>query len=1260
MSFQRMDSTRHAYWSKAGHPLLDTWTSRGPSDISGRLMGIVIDPRNNQKVFVASAGGGLWRTTDYGAHWSPVNDRWKSLAMGAVVMDPSAPDTMYAGTGEGAFNGDAIDGVGIYKSTDGGNNWTLLPNTTTFVTTNALAVSPANGQIVLAGTREGGIQRSTDGGTTWSNVKNDLGCMDIHFSNSNPNNVIAEMWSTGYYHYPVYSTDAGATWTAATGLTATNFYGRISLAYSQSNNSIVYAYVGSYQGTGNSDSSGNYGDIYKSTDGGHSYSLISSPSGNGQSWYTLPIWVDPMSSNNLIIGGLNCKRSFDGGVTWYTISDWTTNFPHADQHFIISDPGFNGSTNKKLYVATDGGLFRTDDVYNVVSSSGWSRMTANQASTQYYSAQGDGNKGWIIGGLQDNGSVYSNTASTLTSNQYGGDGGFCAMDPTDPNYTYGEYVYLTIHRASANGAGAGDITTGLSDAFNSNTTNFIAPFILSPTDPNTMWAGGGDLWRSTNVKTSATWTSVRPNNGSPIAAIAQSASNPNVVYVGCNDGTIQKTTNALAATPTWTDIDNNGSANPLPNRYCGRIMIDKDNENIVYAAFGGYNSDNLWKSTDGGATWNTLTGSGVTALPAAPLHCIVRHPSVPNYLYVASEVGVFSSHDGGATWSGSDYGPANVCTYELSFLNNSPNVLLAATHGRGLWTALVGGGLGVSGVTLTPSTVVAGTSVQGTVTLTAAAPAGGATVSLSSDQSSVVVPASVTVLAGQTTANFSVTTKGVDASTTAHVSANAGGIAANASLVVNPATFNSFALTANSVEGGLNSTGLLRLNGVAGPSGITVSVSSSDPAAVVPGTVVIGANTTGKSFTITTQGVDVLTQATVSAKVGSGSALTQVLTLTVGTIKSLVPNPATIAGGSRVGWTLTLNGRAGPSGKPVSFTDSLGTSGMPRAVRVPAGSHSMTFTTLTTTVTSSSTTTVTGITGAVTQSAQLTVTPCTVSTLTILPSATVVGGHSVTGVVRLNGAAPAGGLVVVVGSNSGNVTTPGTVTIGAGLSAASYTIQTKGVDADISVNCSASGGGTTANATLIVQSADISFVLRNPASVVGGVNSVGTIELDGAAGPSGIDVALGSTNTAAHVPVKVHIAPQATASPNFAITTDGVDANVVGNITGKIGVNATVNGKFTVTPAAVLSFTTIPTTSIKGGTATTGVVRLNGKAGPSGAVITLSGGGTNVTMPASVVIAPGLTAASFTIRSSAVTSNTNVTLTASYKGTATTTLTLTP
>jgi photosystem II stability/assembly factor-like uncharacterized protein len=657
------------------------WTWLGPGNIGGRLRSIVIHPTTPSTMYVGSVCGGVWKTINAGTNWFPCNDFMANLAIGCLVLDSANSDLIYAGTGEGFGNSDSLRGAGIFKTTNGGTNWTQLPTTasSSFYYVNRLAISPADPLVLLAATGSG-IWRSTDGGTNWSQSFSTSGMLYLAFNPADGSKCVASGTAIA-----LYSTDGGLSWTAATGLAAA---GRVELAYAPSSPGTVYA--SQYN---------NSGEVYVSYDDGVSYTLVNTGNSylGSQGWYDNTIWVDPTDPNTLVVGGIDLWRSSNGGATLTKISQWFSapTSAHADQHCILHHPSYDGSANRAVFFGNDGGIYRADDVYAVSLTTGWTALNHNLGVTEFYGAAGNATSGTIVGGTQDNGTLrYTPTSATQGwTAMFGGDGGFCAADPTDTNYFYGEYVYLQIHRSVNGGASSSYITAGLGDAGIINgldpddpdaqsSANFIAPFILDPTNPNTMLAGGSNLWRSVNVKAATpTWSNIKPGaNGSYISAIAVAPGNSDVIWVGHNNGDVYSTTNGTAANPTWTRKDLGSPS--LPNRKCLRLTVDPINSSRVYACFGGFNSDNVWRTTDGGTTWVNITAN----LPSAPARSLVIAPFNTNFLYLASEVGVFGSADGGATWSPANEGPANVAVDEL-FWNG--NYLVAATHGRGLFKILL-------------------------------------------------------------------------------------------------------------------------------------------------------------------------------------------------------------------------------------------------------------------------------------------------------------------------------------------------------------------------------------------------------------------------------------------------------------------------------------------------------------------------------------------------------------------------------------------
>jgi len=687
----------------------DKWTWLGPGNIGGRLRSHIIHPTNHNLMWVGSISGGIWKSTNAGASWAPVNDFMANLAVTCMVMHPTDPNVLYAGTGEGFNNVDAIQGQGIFKSTDGGTTWTHLPSTLgqDWYYVNRLAFN-SNGSLLLAATRSG-LYWTNDGGAIWNKLFNNES-LDVKFAPGSTLNAIAS--GRGFHAYA----DSSGNWWLGSGISYSSGQERVELAYAPSNPSIVYALVDINQGT-----------FYRSNNGGATFTGVSGGYQilGSQGWYDNIIWVDPTNPNVVVCGGIDTWRSTDGGTTFTKISEWwrAPASAHADHHYLVHHPNFNGTTNKTVYCSNDGGIYRADDIYTVSGPSGWQELNNNLGVTQFYGIAGNASNGRFIGGTQDNGSICYTGSTEGWIFMSGGDGGYCAWDPTDPDTCYGEYVNLKIYRNqhAADGGSqdqaypnseyiCGQFWDGsqwawksapylIQDAKDGN-AEFIAPFVIDPNNANRLIGGGMSLWRTNDAKTpnsnssGPSWQAIAAPAGQDsnamITAIAIAKGNSDVVWYGTRGGYLFKTGNGTASNPSWTEV-----GQPLPARRTQRITIDPSNHNTAYATFGGFATDNVWKTTNGGSSWTNIHGSGATGLPAVPVRSLVIHPTNSQWLYVGTEVGIFASENGGSTWSSTNQGPTNCSVDELLFLDNS--TLVAATHGRGLFKITVGGSGPVAG-----------------------------------------------------------------------------------------------------------------------------------------------------------------------------------------------------------------------------------------------------------------------------------------------------------------------------------------------------------------------------------------------------------------------------------------------------------------------------------------------------------------------------------------------------------------------------------
>ena len=672
------------------------WTSLGPGNIGGRVRSLLIHPTTPNTMWVGSVGGGVWKTTNSGVSWFPLDDFMANLAVGCMVMDPADPNIIYAGTGEGFGNADAIDGAGIFKTTNGGATWTQLASTAKpeFSQVNRLAISPASSQLILAATGFNGIWLSADGGLSWTQTfSGGQAVLDVAFDPGDGSKAIA----SGGQGLALFSSDGGNHWSPAAGIPSTGS-GRVEIAYAPSNPSVVYASV-----------ERNNGELYGSTDGGKNYGLRNSGQNYfldsdpaEQGWYDNCLWVDPTNPNNLLVGGINLRRSFDGGFTLGKIPWLSVNAPHTDYHVIVSAPGFDGTTVTSVFWGSDGGVFKSDDIYASPAVI-YANLNSHLEITQFYGGAGNPSNGQVIGGAQDNGTeLLLPGAGTEGWSIFDfandpdlgyGDGGICAADSIG-NF-YGEYNQLQITRNWLFGnmmpwwtnflSAAGSIT----DAGSGKTANWQAPFLLDPNiDPNsgpeTMLAGGASLWRTLNAAnwhevsgTPPTWTAIKPPiSGTLISSLAIAPGNSDVIWVGYNDGEVWSTANGTTANPVFTT--KTATTPGWPGRMCTSIAIDPADPNHVFVTFGGFTSGNVWSTADGGATWSDVTGN----LPHAPALSIAINPHESRFLYLGTAIGVFASSDGGANWSPSNDGPANVEVDQLFWVADT---LYAATHGRGMF-----------------------------------------------------------------------------------------------------------------------------------------------------------------------------------------------------------------------------------------------------------------------------------------------------------------------------------------------------------------------------------------------------------------------------------------------------------------------------------------------------------------------------------------------------------------------------------------------
>lgn len=661
------------------------WTALGPfnSGIGGRINTVVMAPGNQSLMWVGAASGGLFTSANGGSSWSASVNFPAGLPISAIAPHPTDANVLLVGTGDVNWGGTKISGNGIYRSTDGGKNWAQVPATDPrsdrrWLFVNGLAYQPGNASRMVAGT-DTGLSYSDDGGTTWktsTGVSSGTPARSVLFDPNNAKNVVAASDNA-----ILRSVDGGATFSSVKVGS-----GRVELAYAPGVPDLLYASANEGKGS-----------IYKSTDGGQSWTKVSNPSDGllgDQGDYGNVIWVDPLNGSNIVVAGVDIFRSSDGGVTFTKISDWTNAplTPHADHHVAATGPKY-GAGNKTFLIGTDGGLWLSSDILSAdATGKTWSALNTGLNNYQFNGVSVSPSADLVIAGSQDNGTqkLLANQSATEV---LGGDGGATAIDPTNPQIAYASYTNLEIDRATDGAASKNSfkvICQGITEANKDTcggdgTASFYAPYVLDPTTPKRMLAGARSLWVTQDATASSvTWTVAKQpltDSGNTISAIAVAPSNSDVVWVGHAFGDLFVSTNATASNPTWTRV-----TSLKATRQINSVTIDKDNPNRVFVTLAGYQAGNVQVTRDGGATWTDLS----SGLPKAPFYELKRHPGASNWLYAGSEVGLYTSEDGGTTWSPASDGPGIVPVRQLVFAGNSTKLYMA-TYGRGVYLADTGG-----------------------------------------------------------------------------------------------------------------------------------------------------------------------------------------------------------------------------------------------------------------------------------------------------------------------------------------------------------------------------------------------------------------------------------------------------------------------------------------------------------------------------------------------------------------------------------------
>jgi photosystem II stability/assembly factor-like uncharacterized protein len=685
-----------------------TWRLIGPFR-GGRVLAVSGVVGDAHTYYFGGVGGGVWKTTDGGLTWRPLTDKVKDMSpsIGAIAVAPSDANVIYAGTGEACIRGDIINGNGVYKSIDAGKTWTFAGLRETRAI-GRIAVHPKNPDIAYVAAlghpfgpnTERGIYRTTDGGKNWTRVlyKDDhSGGIDLSLDPTNPNVIFASLWqaqrspwgmdsggpSSGLYR----STDGGTTWKQLTahGLPEGTL-GRIGVAVAYSGNR-VWALV-----------EADKGGLFRSDDGGDSWTLTNSDRQYRQrAFYYTHVFADPKNADGVYVLNTGMYRSNDGGRSFRPIR-----VPHGDNHGLWIDP----NDPNRMIESNDGGA-------NVSTNGGasWTGQ-AGQPTAQFYHVIADNRfPYYVYGSQQDNTSVGIATAApggidcTSWYAVGGGESGYIAPDPRDPEIvyagSYGGEITRYDHRTDQNKNVTPWPINPIGAAADAQKYRFqwTEPIVFSPHDPKTLYFAAQVLFKSTDE--GMNWQIISPDltrnekskqvaSGGPITkdntgvevydtifSVAESPVQKDLIWTGSDDGLVQLTTDGGK---NWANVT------PKAMPEWGTVsMIEASayNAGTAYVSVQRHKMDDfapyIFKTTDFGKTWSSLT-SGIPA--DAFVHAVREDKKRKGLLYAGTERGVFFSWDDGGTWQSLQ---VNLPVSPVYDLTTHANDLIVATHGRAFW-----------------------------------------------------------------------------------------------------------------------------------------------------------------------------------------------------------------------------------------------------------------------------------------------------------------------------------------------------------------------------------------------------------------------------------------------------------------------------------------------------------------------------------------------------------------------------------------------
>jgi photosystem II stability/assembly factor-like uncharacterized protein len=704
------------------------WQFVGPTNVSGRMTDIaVLEPRGETyTIFVAGASGGVWRTENEGVTWEPVLEDAVSTSMGDVTVAPSDQDIVWVGTGEANIFRSSMAGAGVYKSTDGGDTWRHMGLTDTN-TIPRIVIHPTDPDIVWVAAsghewtpnEMRGVFKTTDGGESWEKVlyvDDETGAIDLVMDPRTPDRLYASTWQRtrlkwndprneeGYDGSGVWrSEDGGESWTPLNeGLPAPEHRGRIGIDVARSNPDVLYAFVDNYEiarmpEEGETDAYGRPrapvikgATLFRSDDRGESWRQVSEETeymrnlGGTYGWVFGQMRVDPNDENTVYVMGLALNKSTDGGRTYERLCCM-----HGDHHGLWIDP----ANSDYLVNVNDGGV---DISYD--GGENWRAFNdVGLTLVQFFDVALDrGDPIRVYGSVQDHGSFrgvvdLSNGRHRIPAVEFesapGGEGSDHQIDPTDPDIVYSAGFYGRIQRT--------DMATGETELVVPQAGEgepplrgqWLAPFILSPHDPNVVYHGMNRLFRS--MDRGETWEAISPDLTyneldrigdipyQTLFSIAESPFRFGLVYAGTDDGRVWRTENGGEA---WAEI----TGDLVPGKFIAEIVASGHDEGTVYLVQNGKREDDfmpyVWKSTDHGDTWTDLAGG----VPSGPVNVIAEDPENPRVLYLGTDLGAYVSIDGGESWQSLSHGLPTTFVQDME-VHPDEDILVAGTHGRGVF-----------------------------------------------------------------------------------------------------------------------------------------------------------------------------------------------------------------------------------------------------------------------------------------------------------------------------------------------------------------------------------------------------------------------------------------------------------------------------------------------------------------------------------------------------------------------------------------------